>query len=153
MRKIYRPEISQDQDCEEEYWLRQLIRLVEYHTYTVDLIARSLAAKGNPHTPKELFHAMSQANTLDIRQLPRIGTGKDRNIPETDAAKQQRLLNHLCSLWDITALEKAEKDVMACACPVSYTHLITGLLLFQIFQGKSAEPPFHFLRMPKFFQS
>ena len=116
MRKIYRPELSQDQDCEEEYWLRQLIRLVECHTYTVDLIARSLAAKGNPHTPEELFHAMSQANTLDIRQLPRIGTGKDRNIPETDAAKQQRLLNHLCSLWDITALEKAEKDVMACAC-------------------------------------
>ncbi len=111
MCRFYQPESENDARC-----LRELIQLVEGHTYTVDLLARSLAATGNTYTPEELLGAMSKANSLDIRQLPRIGTGKDRNVPKEDAAKQQRLLRHLCSLWNITALNDSQKQVMACAC-------------------------------------
>lgn len=84
-----------------------LISAVDGHTMTVDLMARMMTGSWKPVTVKELLTALRE------QDLARFG----REIP-TDynrKQKQQRIYDHLKTLFDLSGIPDPAKSILQCA--------------------------------------
>lgn len=89
-----------------------LISAVDGHTMTVDLMARMMTGTWKPVTAQELLKALSE------QDLTRFG----RVIP-TDynrKQKQQRIYDHLKTLFDLSDIPAPAKNILRCAILLPY---------------------------------
>ena len=84
---------------DEEPIVRKLIREVESHTMTVELLARTLAASWRTITPKELFNLL-RSKKLDAAELPEIMHKKDMT------EREAKIYGHLRTLFKLVYSEE-----------------------------------------------
>lgn len=84
-----------------------LIRAVDSHTMTVDLMARMMVGTWKPVTVQELLSALKKQ---DLTQFDRE-IGSDYNREQ----KQRRIYDHLKILFDLSGIPDAAKHVLRCA--------------------------------------
>ena len=83
-----------------------LIRAVDRHTLTVDLIARSL--RGGRVDADAILNALKRLNLRDVR-LPKVGTHY------SGSPKEQKIYGHLLTVFNLSGLTEPEKRAMTCA--------------------------------------
>lgn len=84
---------------DEELIVRKLIREVESHTMTVELLARTLAASWRTITPKELLNLLRNKK-LDAAELPEIMHKKDMT------EREAKIYGHLRTLFKLVYSEE-----------------------------------------------
>lgn len=93
----------------EESMMLSLIEAVEGNTLTIDLIARTLAAKNLRRvTAEDMLTALNE-NTLPTQKGRPVGTTHDQ------FNKQERIYDHLRRIFSVTDISEEEKNILRCA--------------------------------------
>jgi len=103
--------------------LLDLIREVEGHTLTVDIIGRTLkqGEKWGSPTPLTLLNLL-RSHDYDNEQLKQVESDYDRSKPDAaDNYTPRRILGHLQKVFRVSELKPGAQLVLSCACllPVS----------------------------------
>ena len=83
---------------EDRPWLEQLFQKVEYHTYTIELLAKQMEASFL--TPREMLQLMEE--------------GRASSLTETVSGRsdQKTAFDHLCSLFSVSGLSEEEQQIL-----------------------------------------
>ena len=94
--------------CARREELEELIRAVDGHTMTVDLMARTMVGGWKPVTPRMLLDALQNRN---LNQQPYEPVGTDYNREK----RQDRIYDHLRIVFNVAGIPQEAKDVLRCA--------------------------------------
>lgn len=109
-----------------------LIRAVDRHTLTVDLIARSL--RGGRVDADAILNALKSLNLRDVR-LPKVGTHY------SGSPKEQKIYGHLLTVFNLSGLTEPEKRAMTCAVLLPQTGM-SGKLFQDALDDEAADALF-----------
>lgn len=101
--------------------LDALIELVEYHTMTVDMVARTMQDSGL--SPKKMLEKLSQPGGFDDKAFVRIPGER----LEADCAYRSRIEGHLLRLFQIQDLPEKERAILRDALLVGPSGMPRGL--------------------------
>ena len=94
--------------CARREELEELIRAVDGHTMTVDLMARTMVGGWKPVTPRMLLDALQEQS---LKEQPYEPVGTDYNREK----RQDRIYDHLRIVFDVAGIPEEAKDVLRCA--------------------------------------
>ena len=89
--------------------MQALIRAVNGHTLTIDLMARTLNGRGWRKVTAEMMLSALRDNTLAHRKYRKIATDYNQS---TD---QAQIYEHLSAVFDISGMPEVSRQVMRCA--------------------------------------
>ena len=101
--------------------LDDLIELVEYHTMTVDMVARTMQDSGI--VPKKMLEKLSQPGGYDDKAFVRIPGER----LEADSAFRSRIEGHLLRLFQIQNLPEKERAILRDALLIGESGMPRGL--------------------------
>ena len=96
--RIFEKHYGMPLEAEDRPWLEKLFERVEYHTYTIELLAKQMEASFL--SPEEMFHLLEE--------------GQTSSLTETVAGRreQKTAFEHICSLFSVSGLNDGEKQIL-----------------------------------------